>query len=240
MAEGECSRVVARGSPVTSDPDLVLEWGSVGPPPDTGYNRIKLLALSRVWSQCNIYGNMQSNMGPGVLPDVAGRPDGPNDPRAPVQSLWGAELGVPSRSVGRPWVVSTIRPNAGPCREGGLELHPSPRPPTAGPGESRRECEQCVRLRGGMSLRSHRLFGSRLNGLRDIHTSSRDYLNASRPRLDLLDRFHVCRGSGYKLKELLSCAVYMGWRVRTPFRVPSIPFYDGTNAHGTKKIQCDD
>ena len=32
----------------------------------------------------------------------------------------GAGLGVPSRSQGLPWVVSTIRPNAGPCREGGL------------------------------------------------------------------------------------------------------------------------
>jgi hypothetical protein len=48
--------------------------------------------------------------------------DGPCDPRprAPVQSLWGAGLGVSSRSPGLPWVVSTIRPNADPCREGGL------------------------------------------------------------------------------------------------------------------------
>ena len=50
----------------------------------------------------------------------AGRPDGPCDPRAPIQSLWGPGLGVPSRSQGLPWVVLTIRPNAGPCREGGL------------------------------------------------------------------------------------------------------------------------
>ena len=55
-----------------------------------------------------------------MVPRVAGRPDGPCDPRAPVQSPWGAGLGVPSRSPGLPWVVSTIRPNAGPCREGGL------------------------------------------------------------------------------------------------------------------------
>jgi hypothetical protein len=48
-------------------------------------------------------------------------PDGPCDPRAPVQSRWGPELGVPSRSQGLPWVVSTIHPNAGPwpCRKGG-------------------------------------------------------------------------------------------------------------------------
>ena len=31
-------------------------------------------------------------------------------------------------------------------------------------------------------------------GPRVAHTSSRDGLNANRPRLDLLDRFHVCRG----------------------------------------------
>ena len=55
-----------------------------------------------------------------MVPRVAGRPDGPCDPLAPVQSLWGAGLGVPLRSQGLPWVVSTIRPNAGPCREGGL------------------------------------------------------------------------------------------------------------------------
>ena len=45
--------------------------------------------------------------------------------RAPVQSLLSGgrrdwDLGVPSRSPGLPWVVSTIRPNTGPCREGGL------------------------------------------------------------------------------------------------------------------------
>ena len=54
------------------------------------------------------------------MPRVAGRPDGPCDLRAPVQSPCGAGLGVPSRSQGFPWVVSTIRPNASPCREGGL------------------------------------------------------------------------------------------------------------------------
>ena len=32
----------------------------------------------------------------------------------------GRDWGVPSRSPGLPWVVSTIRPSAGPCREGGL------------------------------------------------------------------------------------------------------------------------
>ena len=37
-----------------------------------------------------------------MVPRVAGRPDGPCDPRAPVQSLWGAGLGVPSRSPGLP------------------------------------------------------------------------------------------------------------------------------------------
>jgi hypothetical protein len=47
-------------------------------------------------------------------------PNGPCDPRAPVKRLWGAGLGVPFRSPGLPWVVSTIRPTAGPCREGGL------------------------------------------------------------------------------------------------------------------------
>ena len=55
-----------------------------------------------------------------MVPRVAGRTDGPCGPRAPVQSLWGAGLGFPSRSQGLPWVVSTIGPNAGPCREGGL------------------------------------------------------------------------------------------------------------------------
>ena len=29
-------------------------------------------------------------------------------------------MGVCAKSPGRPWVVSTIRPNAGPCHEGGL------------------------------------------------------------------------------------------------------------------------
>jgi hypothetical protein len=47
---------------------------------------------------------------PGMVPRVAGRPDAPCGPRAPVQSLWGAGLGVPLRSPGLPWVVSTIRP----------------------------------------------------------------------------------------------------------------------------------
>ena len=56
----------------------------------------------------------------GGMPRVASRSDGPCDPRAPVQSLWGPGLGFPLRSPGLPWVVSTIRPNAGPCREGGL------------------------------------------------------------------------------------------------------------------------
>jgi hypothetical protein len=55
-----------------------------------------------------------------MVPRAAGRPDGPRDPRAPVQSPWGVGLRVPSRSQGPPWVVSTIHPNAGPCREGGL------------------------------------------------------------------------------------------------------------------------
>ena len=54
------------------------------------------------------------------MPRVAGRPDGPCDPRASVQSLWGAGLGGPLRSPGLPWVVSTIRPNDGPYCEGGL------------------------------------------------------------------------------------------------------------------------
>ena len=54
------------------------------------------------------------------MPRVAGCTDGPCGPRAPVQRLWGPGLGVPSRSPGHPWVVSTIRPNAGPCHEGGL------------------------------------------------------------------------------------------------------------------------
>ena len=58
-----------------------------------------------------------------MVPCVAGRTDGPCDPRAPRRSKasgWGPGLSVPSRSQGLPWVVSTIRPNAGPCREGGL------------------------------------------------------------------------------------------------------------------------
>jgi hypothetical protein len=46
-----------------------------------------------------------------------------------------------------------------------------------------------------MSPKSHRLFRCRLNGPRVIHTYSRDDLNANRPRLGLLDRFHVCRAS---------------------------------------------
>ena len=38
-----------------------------------------------------------------MVPRVAGRPDGPCGPRAPVQSLWGAGLGVPLRPPGLPW-----------------------------------------------------------------------------------------------------------------------------------------
>ena len=30
-----------------------------------------------------------------MVPRVAGRPDGPYDPRAPVQSLWGGGTGCP-------------------------------------------------------------------------------------------------------------------------------------------------
>jgi hypothetical protein len=94
------------------------------------------------------------------MPRVAGRIDGPCDPRAPVQSLWGAGLGVPSRPPGLPWVVSTIRSNAGPCREGGLSSTDE-------------------RVRGHVSPKSHRLFGSRPNGPRVAHTYSRDDLNTS-------------------------------------------------------------
>ena len=42
---------------------------------------------------------------------------------------------------------------------------------------------------------SHRLFESRPNGPRVIYTYSRDGLNANRPRLDLLDMFHVYRAA---------------------------------------------
>ena len=60
----------------------------------------------------------------GGVPRVAGRTDGPCDPRAARTDQKplgrGPGLVVPSRSPGLPWVVSTIGPNAGPCREGGL------------------------------------------------------------------------------------------------------------------------
>ena len=52
--------------------------------------------------------------------------DGPCEPRAPIQSTWGAGLGVPSAlEVSRPpfrlgsLSFKTIRPNAGPCRDVG-------------------------------------------------------------------------------------------------------------------------
>jgi hypothetical protein len=57
-----------------------------------------------------------------MVPRGAGRPDGPCDPRAPVQSLWGGGTGCPLEVPRPPLVVSTIRPNAGPCPEGGLSF----------------------------------------------------------------------------------------------------------------------
>jgi hypothetical protein len=47
------------------------------------------------------------------------------------------------------------------------------------------------RVRGHATEVTEARFGSRPNGPRVIHTYSRDDLNANRPRLDLLDRFHV-------------------------------------------------
>ena len=69
----------------------------------------------------------------------------------------------PKASLGS-FHVSTIRPNAGPCREGGL----------MGGLSSTDE-----HLRGHVTSKSHRLFGSRPSGPRVAHTHSRDDLNTN-------------------------------------------------------------
>ena len=51
---------------------------------------------------------------------VWARTDGPCDPRAPVQSVQGRGMGVPSWASGLTWAVSTICARAGRCHEGGL------------------------------------------------------------------------------------------------------------------------
>ena len=47
-------------------------------------------------------------------------PTAPCTDQKPLGGGTGFRLAVPSRSPGLPWVVSTIPPSAGPCREGGL------------------------------------------------------------------------------------------------------------------------
>ena len=61
------------------------------------------------------------------MPRVAGRPDDPCDPRAPVQRKplgggrdWVAPRGRSPRQGSLGSSRESIRPNAGPCREGGL------------------------------------------------------------------------------------------------------------------------
>ena len=71
-----------------------------------GLNLLTYL-LGKEWEESNIIINPFRAVVPysgatGMVPNVAGRPDGPCDPRAPVQSLWGPGLGVPSRSPGLP------------------------------------------------------------------------------------------------------------------------------------------
>ena len=93
-------------------------------------------------------------------------------------------MGFPSRSPGLTWAVSTMRAGAraGRCREDGL----------SSPSTS------VWRVRGyvtEVTQALRRLFGCRLNGPRIIHIYSivELILNANRPQLDLLDRFHAGR-----------------------------------------------
>ena len=89
-------------------------------------------------------------------------------PKCPGRSPQRRGMGFPSRSPGLTWAVSTNSTRAGRCRGGGLT--PS---------------STAASVCGVMSPKSHRLFGSRLNGPRIIYTCSRDDVNANRPRLDL-------------------------------------------------------
>ena len=102
-------------------------------------------------------------------------PTAPVTPAHRSKAPGGRDQVSPSRSPGLPWVVSTIRPNAGPCREGGLSSTDE-------------------RVRGHVIEVTQALWKSSEWSPCHPHVYSRNDLNADRPRLDLLDRFHVCRG----------------------------------------------